>query len=260
MNLKPVDIPERYELFPQAAKLADLVLKKLGFMTSTEQIHKAKSEEFTTISLIAQKYAYPTSKNNESNARFHAEQWMLYRDVDSFRDLKHLQLEGVAVHEALKKVKQNYNILIKSCLERNPKYLDLVWQVYRRTHKLHLNPQELERLGGFHEAFISDLEEIIAKIEREKGDSDNGIKISHFPKTDEERIKHYESELHFSYSDDFLKSEPSRRLVEFDPHYFYGTGRFAFALPNGDIYQTIWDERKKEFPLFDISDSVTFNL
>ena len=49
---------------------------------------------------------------------------------------------------------------------------------------------------------------------------------------------------------EFLGQEPNYRLVEFDANYFYGTGRYAFAQKNGDIFQTIWDMRRKEVPFF----------
>lgn len=233
MNFRPIDIAEKYELFPQADKLANLVLKKLGYMISTEQSVASRQAMTQGIYLIAKPLSQ-ISKEDVASANFHAEQWAKYGGANSFRDLQQLQLEGVDIANALKTVKQTYNELIRVCTQKSPHFMNLIWQVYRRTHQLKADYRTLER--------------IINPPERSSfEDSPNVFPI---PRTDEERVKRYQFDLRFNLDSPFLQKEPPRRLVEFDPVYFYGTGRFAFASENGDIFQTIWDERQKEIPLF----------
>jgi len=235
MNFRPIDFAERYEPFPQADKLANLVLKKLGYMTSTEQ-HIASRQAMTRSMYSIAKSISQISKGDAASANFHAEQWAKYGDANPFRDLKQLQADGVDVVKTLREVKQTYNELVKVCIDRSPQFMDLVWQVYRRTHQLKADYHTLERIINPPEKF--DFE-----------DSPNVIPI---PRTDDARVNYYQFDLRFELESPFLQTEPPRRLVEFDKYYFYGTGRFAFALENGDIFQTIWDERQKDFPLFKI--------
>jgi hypothetical protein len=235
MNFRPLNIAEKYELFPQADKLANLVLKKLKYMTSTEQSVASRRAITQSIYLIAKPLSQ-ISKEEVVSANFHAEQWAKYGDINPFRDLSQLQADGVDVIKTLKEIKQTYNELVSVCMQRSPEFMDLVWQVYRRTHQLKVE---------YH-----NLEWIINPPERsELEDSPNVIPI---PRTDDERLKQYGFNLRLDLDSPLLQKEPFRRIVETDHDYFYGTGRFAFASLNGDIFQTIWDERQKEIPLFKI--------
>lgn len=234
MNFKPIDIPEEHELFPNAPKLTDLVLKKLGFLTSSEQSSLKTSAMYSAFQHIESSFE-SANLADKKQAEFYSLLYSQYKDINTLRDLSLLQKEGVNIPNILKEVKQSYNQLILECINKSPHFMDLVWQVYRRTHWMYPASCNLEKI-----------------INPPKAD----VKVYKYsipsPRTDEERVRQYESEMHSLSTDERWQSEPKRRLVESDPHYFYGTGRFAFAFPNGDIFQTIWDERKKEFPLFDI--------
>ncbi len=235
MDFRPNNFPERYKLFPQADKLANLVLKKLGYMTSIEQ-HVARTRALCSMSYSIAKPITQMSQKNIANANFQAEQQARYTG-DPFRDLEQLQSGGVDIIKTLTEVKQTYNELVKVCIERSPRFMDLVWQVYRRTHRLEVEYQELE--------------DIFNPSEDRKKDNDPAMLPT--PTTDGERVKRYQFNLRCTPNSPFLQTEPNRRVVEFDPSYFYGTGRFAFANQNGDIFQTAWDENQKEFPLFKLN-------
>ncbi len=234
MNFNQVNIPERYELFPQADKLADLALKKLGFLTSSEQSSIKTSVMYSAFEHVERSLESQNINDRES-AEFYSLLYSQHNNINPFRDLSILQREGVSIHKTLKEVKQSYNQIVSDCINKSPHFMGLVWQVYRRTHWMY--------------PASCDLEKIITPPKAETKVYKYNIPS---PRTDEERVRQYESEMHSLSTDERWQSEPRRRLVESDPHYFYGTGRFAFAVPNGDIFQTIWDERKKEFPLFDV--------
>ncbi len=234
MTSTPFSLPEEHELFPNAPKLADLVLKKLGFLTSSEQSSLKTSAMYSAFHHIESSFE-SQDLVDKKQAEFYSLLYSQYKDINTSRDLSLLQKEGVKIHVTLKEVKQSYNHLVSDCINKSPRFMDLVWQVYRRTHWIYPASCDLEKIINPPRADV--------KIYKYSIPS---------PRTDEERVKQYESEMHSSSTDDRWQEEPYRRLVESDPHYFYGTGRFAFAFPNGDIFQTIWDERKKEFPLFDV--------
>lgn len=223
-----VNLPENYELFPQTDKLANLVLKKLGYLTTKEQCSAARQASMSGIQ------SYLAGESPEK-INFYVEQQAQFSDINPLRDLAQLQADGVNVAKALKEVKQTYNELVKVCAQRSPEFMDLIWQFYRRTHLLKADYHCLERI-------INPPEDIVVETKC--------FALRDFPKTDAERVKNYQFDCKFSKEDPAMQKEPFRRIVETDYSYFYNTGRFAFASINGDIFQTIWDERQKEIPLF----------
>jgi len=241
MVFTQISLSEEHELFPNAPKLADLVLKKLGFLTSSEQSSLKTSAMYSAFKYIEESFE-SLSLTDKKQAEFYSLLYSKYKNIDTQRDLSLLQKEGVNIHTALKEVKQSYNQLVSVCITKSPRFMDLVWQVYRQTHWMYPPSCDLERIINPPEADLKVRKYCIPS-----------------PRTDEERVKQYETEMRSLSTDGRWQEEPRRRLVESDPHYFYGTGRFAFAFPNGDIFQTIWDERKKEFPLFDV-DSLPFKV
>jgi hypothetical protein len=199
-------------LYPEAEWLADAVLKRNNFLTTREQ---------SSVAFIASGFEKP----------------------NAFRDLELLARgpNALDIPKELNKVKQEYNELLRKLIEASPRYIDLTWQVFRR-------------MGAKEQAHRLVHRRIECIFNPPKPfEAENSPCAMPYSRTDEERV---EKLLQFGFQqegmpiEEVLQTTPVFRLVEFDKDYFYGTGRYAFAMENGDIFQTIWDRRQREVPFF----------
>jgi len=236
------ELEHRFQLYPGVWWLADEILKRNGFPTSEEQ------SAMKMRSRMASHEAFVTG--NGKSLRACDAMAAGYGKSDPVRDLQALAADGMDVVAELTKAKASYNELFLQLRQASPKYMDLTWQILRRFgHR--------ER---FHDMYRGSVEDIInpkSITEEEKIEMRNKYFIP-APTTDDERIE--QSFMFYQLPSDARKilgkEPPQLRLVEFDADYFYNTGRFAFAFVDGerkgDIFQTIWDFRQQEAPLFKI--------
>jgi hypothetical protein len=214
----------------------------MGYLTSKEQVALSRRSSQESIKIFV-KAGYHTSEKERRKLDFSAQQMQQYSDANPIRDLEMLAQDGENIASELRNIKKTYNELVAACISRNPEFMNLVWQFYRRTHKQKVESFELISIVSGND----DLEKAMATVKKERPLSP----IMPFARTDKERVVRYKFNLRIK--DEDLAKEPVRRLVERDSYYFWGTGRFAFANGNNDIFQTLWDERQNEFPLFDLN-------
>lgn len=237
-------------LFPDEFQLADLVLHHLKLPTHLELLRAKNLAEYqATAAFLTQESPDEFDPEDEikmkgkdpkevmQSAELRLE---LIGNTNPFYNLQTLGIsERQRVVQALKEVTLDYNDSFTHFGERFPKLRDIMWQVFRRTRFLESGMADYS-MNPMH----------ISKAVLEK------CKYVRVAVSDDDFVKEYLLTCHHKISENSLgdlAKEPNYRLVEFDKNFMFGIGRYAFAKPNNDIFQTIWDLRQREAPGFSYS-------
>jgi hypothetical protein len=170
-----------------------------------------------------------------------SEQASIYNQISSLRDFQfQSHREPEKTRQSLNVVTQRHDSEIKTLQQKYPKLANTIWQLFRRTS--YVGDLDIRM------ALDNSKNELLLKICEQEKHQDLVIPV---PITDEEKTVQYPSSADApSYAKEIIKQSVNYRLVEFDKNYMLGIGRFAFARPNGDIFQTLWDLRQEEIQLF----------
>jgi hypothetical protein len=241
-------------IFPNEYQLANMVLFHLKLPTSEEQMivkrrakyqaqmgliikHMARSEVEGSNDDLPEELKSLADAEKIEGALF---QYSLSGQINALDDLSLLeQTERARTINALKEVTRKHDEALKRFGGKFPMFQAKMWEIFRKTREI-----------KSHSAHYAMNKNSIIEAAIKEAKSEGGGEYILTLETDEQWTNYYQQQNFSWETQQLFNIEPSYRLVEFDKNYMLGIGRYAFAKPNGDIFQTIWDLRQKEVQYF----------